>query len=163
MQWLITSERDGLLPLNVDKGGGGPHPFVWTEEASVCNLAEWAEEALAPHEDGMGCPNPSSGGRYPGQVEATYVWSDEWKYDRREKLNTYLHEVLWELLMLAKLFATHNWMVAVQQAYKKWDKKTALEQLDILSAAMTDAAEEDPTMSLTPTDVGWLDGKVIYL
>jgi hypothetical protein len=56
--------------------------------------------------------------------------------------------------MLAKLFATHNWMVAVQQAYKKWDKKTALEQLDILSAAMTDAAEEDPTMSLTPTDVG---------
>ena len=117
---------------------------------------------MAPHEEGMRCPDLSSGRRYSGQVEATYVWSDLGLYDRRLKLNTYLHEVLWELPMLAKLFATHNWMVAVQQAYKKWDKKTALEQLDILSAAMTDAAEEDPTMSLTPTDVGWLDGKVIY-
>ncbi len=95
MQWLISPERDDQLPLGVDKVGGGPHPFVWTKEASVRNLAEWAEETLAPHEEGMGCPDLSSGGRYPGRVEATYVWIDECKYDRREKLNTYLHEDLW--------------------------------------------------------------------
>ncbi len=43
--------------------------------------------------------------------------------------------------MLAKIFASDDWMSAVQIARKVWDEKTAMEQLTILAEAM---------------DMGWL-------
>ena len=56
--------------------------------------------------------------------------------------------------MLAKLFASHDWMIAVQIA-KVWDKKTAMEQLTILAEAMD--------MGVAAVDeVGWLDGSIIW-
>ena len=56
--------------------------------------------------------------------------------------------------MRAKLFASHDWMVAVQIAKKVWDKKTAMEQLTILAEAMYMGVAADD-------DEGWLDGSII--
>ena len=57
--------------------------------------------------------------------------------------------------MLARLFASHDWMVAVQIAKKVWDKKTATEQLTILAEAMDMGVAADD-------DEGWLDGSIIW-
>ena len=57
--------------------------------------------------------------------------------------------------MLAKLFASHDWMIAVQIAKRVWDKKMAMEQLTILAEAMDMGVVADG-------DVGWLDGSIIW-
>ena len=52
--------------------------------------------------------------RKRGTKYGNYCWCDDREYDREPP--THILKVEWTIPMLAKLFASHDWMVAVQIA-----------------------------------------------
>ena len=59
--------------------------------------------------------------------------------------------VLWDVFQILRILSAHDWKIAIEIAVSHWDSRTAMDQLNLLDDAITDA-----------TEIGILEGSTVH-